>query len=53
MMLPFSSLLCLEQKTRLMADDVKFLHIKKNIFKPEQIYVSDANTEYLKHLKEN
>jgi hypothetical protein len=26
--------------------------IKKNIFKPEQIYVSDANTEYLKHLKE-
>ncbi len=26
--------------------------IKKNIFKPEQIYVSDANKEYLKHLKE-
>ena len=26
--------------------------IKKDIFKPEQIYVSDANTEYLKYLKE-
>lgn len=26
--------------------------IKKDIFKPEQIYVSDANAEYLEYLKE-